>query len=300
MDTPRPVQTILFGGASVRIGSFHCPPAHPTFENTGPIGVWPLVVFPRTSVTITHAGRQPVVADPNVVMFYNPRQDYRRGRLSERGDLCEFFAFDPAILLDALRPFDPEARERPTRPFTLTHGPSDSHSYLEQRLLVEQVTRAGGPPDELYVEEIALGLLGAVIRTAHRAHGLHPVPGRDRGSAALAHELRVLLATRFHEPLSLAGMAAALSTSPYHLCRVVRRHTGQTIHHYRNQIRLRTGLERVAQGEDNFLSLALDLGYDSHSHFTAAFRRAFGVVPSALRRATTRQLHSELSKNLIA
>jgi len=30
--------------------------------------------------------------------------------------------------------------------------------------------------------------------------------------------------------------------------------------------------------------LALDLGFASHSHFTAAFRAAYGVVPSALRR----------------
>ena len=29
--------------------------------------------------------------------------------------------------------------------------------------------------------------------------------------------------------------------------------------------------------------LALELGFSSHSHFSAAFRREFGVVPSALR-----------------
>ncbi|MCA6997736.1 helix-turn-helix domain-containing protein [Dickeya solani] len=30
-------------------------------------------------------------------------------------------------------------------------------------------------------------------------------------------------------------------------------------------------------------AIALDVGYESHSKFTAAFRRRFGVVPSALR-----------------
>jgi AraC-like DNA-binding protein len=29
--------------------------------------------------------------------------------------------------------------------------------------------------------------------------------------------------------------------------------------------------------------LALDLGYSSHSHFTDAFRREFGVSPAAFR-----------------
>jgi AraC-like DNA-binding protein len=32
--------------------------------------------------------------------------------------------------------------------------------------------------------------------------------------------------------------------------------------------------------------LALDLGYSSHSHFTASFRRAFGLTPSAARTIT--------------
>jgi AraC-like DNA-binding protein len=30
-------------------------------------------------------------------------------------------------------------------------------------------------------------------------------------------------------------------------------------------------------------ALAFDLGFSSHSHFSAAFRRAFGCTPSAFR-----------------
>ncbi|MFH1680297.1 MAG: helix-turn-helix domain-containing protein [Candidatus Eisenbacteria bacterium] len=33
--------------------------------------------------------------------------------------------------------------------------------------------------------------------------------------------------------------------------------------------------------------LALDVGFASHSHFTDAFRREFGVSPSDLRRSAT-------------
>ena len=39
-----------------------------------------------------------------------------------------------------------------------------------------------------------------------------------------------------------------------------------------------------SSGERDLSRLALDLGYSSHSHFTAAFRRSFDVPPSAARK----------------
>jgi AraC-like DNA-binding protein len=35
---------------------------------------------------------------------------------------------------------------------------------------------------------------------------------------------------------------------------------------------------------DDLTLLALDCGFSSHSHFSAAFSRAFGITPSRLRR----------------
>ncbi|MFP5284798.1 MAG: AraC family transcriptional regulator, partial [Thermoanaerobaculia bacterium] len=36
-------------------------------------------------------------------------------------------------------------------------------------------------------------------------------------------------------------------------------------------------------------------GYSSHSHFTSAFRKAFGMAPSAFRRKATAQTVRELA-----
>jgi AraC-like DNA-binding protein len=77
-------------------------------------------------------------------------------------------------------------------------------------------------------------------------------------------------------------IAARVGTSPFHLARVFRRDAGQTIHAYVHQLRLRTALARVMDRED-LSRVAADLGYASHSHFTALFRRAFGVPPTAAR-----------------
>lgn len=96
-------------------------------------------------------------------------------------------------------------------------------------------------------------------------------------------ELERLLAIRYMEPLTLDDMAAAVELSTFHAARLFREHTGLTLHHYRNQLRLTEGLHRLAEPSCSLTDIALDLGYSSHSHFTAAFRRAFGVTPSRAR-----------------
>ena len=82
---------------------------------------------------------------------------------------------------------------------------------------------------------------------------------------------------------SLDRIAATLHVSPYHLARLFREQTGYTVHGFRNQVRLRSALDRVRDPGTDLSSLAADLGFSSHSHFTKAFRAAFGVTPSALR-----------------
>ena len=288
---------LVFSGATVRVGLFRCRPCYPQFSDTGPIQEH-LLVFPRTSVMITHAGKHPVVADPNVVMLYNQGQLYRRDKLSERGDLCEWFAFAPTVLADAIRPFDPRVDQHPERPFARMYGPSEASAYLLQRLVIEHCL--AGTPDPLYVEETMLAVLGHVVEATYRASGSWSRHARAGAGAALADDVRVLIATTFREQLSLDRIARAVHSSPYHLCRVFRQETGLTIHAYLNQIRLRTALEQIGQGHSDLTELGIEMGYSSHSHFTQAFRRMFGTPPSHLRRTATSQGLSQLSKKLIA
>jgi AraC-like DNA-binding protein len=52
---------------------------------------------------------------------------------------------------------------------------------------------------------------------------------------------------------------------------------------YRHELRLRLALDRLRDPNVDLTDLSLDLGYSSHSHFTARFRRHFGIVPSQVR-----------------
>jgi AraC-like DNA-binding protein len=276
---PVPVDRVVFASECVTIGAFRCAADHPSFRNSGPIA-GDCFVFPRTAVIIQHDNARAFVADPTIVTLYNRRQAYERRAVSADGDRCDWFAVSPELLRGALLGRDPAAADD-ERPIRFTHAPSDAATYLAQRRLFLSVSEPGGA-EPLDVEERVVWLLDCVLGQAYRDARVDAPPLPHAGD--LADAAKRWIAPRFHERLTLTRIARALSCSMFHLCRSFRRATGLTLQAYRDQVRLRTALERLESGERDLTRLALDLGYSSHSHFTAAFRAAFGVPPSAARK----------------
>ena len=102
----------------------------------------------------------------------------------------------------------------------------------------------------------------------------------------LPKRAKEVLGRCFHEKRSLGELSDAVGCSPFYLARVFRRVDGRSIHQYRLQQRLARSLERIATGHE-VAEVAFDLGFSSHSHFTATFRRAFGLTPVGFRRQAT-------------
>ena len=291
------LRQFLFSSNLVTIGSFRCPVTYPQFEDTGPMAGYSLV-FPRTSVIITHEGHQLVVADPNVVMLYNKGQVYWRGKLSPRGDMCDWFAFNLNTILDTIRPFNPAVEEVAERPFIHTHTLSDPRVYLWQRLVIKHLLEAY-QPDQLYIEEIMLTVLHQVIKNAYDGKHVTAKTKQKDAHNELVHEVKRIIAQDYQKKLALETIAAQVYCSPYHLCRVFQRQTGITIHKYLNQVRLRTSLEYLTHSSTDLTQLGLNLGYSSHSHFTHSFKQTFKTTPSAVRRhISSHQLH-QMSNFLI-
>jgi AraC-like DNA-binding protein len=282
-ESPRHhIDVVVFASPLVRVGRWRCPADHPIFVDSGPTPD-ALFVFPREGVWITHEGGEPFVADANTVTYYNKGQFYTRRQLSGRGDQCEWFAVAPEAIAETLSAHDPAALDRPGSPFQFTHGPSDPDSYLRQRLVFEHVSREPRP-DQLFVEEAVLSLLGDVTRLAYQRQGVRRPPrARQRRDVDLVESARDVIARRFKDNLSLSDIARDVESSVFHLARIFKARTGFSLHAYRNQLRLRAALERLAEPGTDLIDIALDLGFSSHSHFTETFRRSFGKTPSVVR-----------------
>lgn len=284
-----PVDEVLYDTDLVTIGAFRADVGNPMFRDSGPIER-AIFVFPRTSVVIRHVDKPPFTTDTCTVTYYNRGQRYTREPVDPRGDRCEWFAIRPDVLLDVLSAYEPEAGERPTEPFSRPSGPSDAESYAAQRTIVRHIQH-GDAPDPLAVEESVVAILDHLLTL-----------GRDRPSPAdgggLALAVRRYLAEHFTDATSLEDIAGAVDCSVFHLCRVFREETGTTIHRYRHQLRLRRSLELVAEPDSDLTDVALRLGFSSHSHFTAAFRKAFRTTPSEFRRRPSLGRIQELAAEL--
>ncbi|WP_426817353.1 AraC family transcriptional regulator [Winslowiella sp. 2C04] len=91
----------------------------------------------------------------------------------------------------------------------------------------------------------------------------------------LCHQVRM----RPGENWALELAAERLSISSRTLSRHFKRETGLQFSDWVRRARLMAALTRLAQGE-SVLRVSLDLGYESHSAFSAMFRRILGVAPS--------------------
>jgi AraC-like DNA-binding protein len=270
---------------SLRAGHFAVGRDHPEFAEAGQMRRHEFV-FPRTSVWIEHAGERPFIADPTVVTYYNRHEPYRRRVLSPEGDRCDWYSFDAAVLADLVGRLDPSAEDRPERPFRFRQGPTDPVAYAQQRLVAHHLD-GPEPADLVQVEEVMLDVLARVLRRSYAARGL-AAPAPTVATLAAAQEVvervRSYALVHLDQRLTLADLARRAERSPFQLCRAFRRATGGAVHRWLLRLRLHASLERVAEPGSDLTTVALDFGFASHSHFTAAFRRTFGLTPSELRR----------------
>ena len=290
MDGPvvGPYERILWSNPSMTFGSFDASPEREDFETAGAIGDRPAIAFSRSSVGIAQVKRDAFVSDGTVAVLHNPRHAYRRFRVDRRGDHCEWMSVDPELLLGA----NPRLGRDPRRPFAVPYVPLDRRAAALVRLVARHV-REWTPPDELWVEETLLEILGRLAPSAEpRRTGA--TPRHDR----VVRGVRELLSSRPEQPWTVTSIAKVVGVSAFHACRVFRRRTGYTLHGYLTEQRLRRGLVLIEEGQTDLRVIAAALGFSSHSQFTAHFRAAFGVTPSQFRRRATPEAVRGLAERL--
>jgi AraC-like DNA-binding protein len=277
------VETVLWRSALVALGEYRCPVGHPQFSGGGPQRC-PYIAFPRSSVRITRPGGRPLVYTPNTISLHNMGDVYCRDAVSSEGERCDWIAVSPALLrgIAASRGLG-EVRDEQL--FSAAIMPSTAAVYAAQRALFRSL-RANPSMSALEVEEYAIAIIDAVCRAAQgrenaarkdRVATGHRFVGR---AAAIVQATLKLLATEYHEALSVDDISSRVHCSPGYLSRLFRNSTGFTLHDYQRQLRLRASLELLLDSAHGLSEVAMQLGFANHSHFTSAFRRQFAMTPT--------------------
>ena len=88
-----------------------------------------------------------------------------------------------------------------------------------------------------------------------------------------------LLKQNLAEPPSLEELGKKIGCSHFYLSRIFSAQTGHTITQHLRQLRMERAAELLKSGEHNVTEAALEVGYSSLSHFSAAFHETFGCCP---------------------
>lgn len=243
------------------------------------------VAFPYRGVLIWHVGRDEVVGDANQVLFVAGGESYR---LSEPlpGGFGELIVTpDLDVLAEVARVTGSDFRAHP-----LFRRRSCLASPRLQRLRTHfLVWAAGAAIDDLAAEELVLALLRAAFADEPPRE-----PPAD-SSGRLIRRTKEFLEAELTNPIRLQQVGRAVGASPTYLTDLFRRVEGVPLHRYVVQLRLARALVALPHADD-LTTLALDVGFSSHSHFSAAFRRTYGCTPSQFRQAARDRRRPQMSQ----
>lgn len=279
----RQTRRVLFSGLGVCVVDFRC---RADVEPLGKEEPNPThsIVFVRRGLFARRDGEGTLVADANQILFFNEGEPYRYAHPLPGGDDCTILTLDDECARKAVERFAPARTSDVQGPFPIGYALSTPQSA---RLHYELLAMIGGnrTVPELVAQDAIAELIDETMIALHRARAAS-AGGSTAGKARRQETVeaaKLILSRSIGRPPSLSELAATLSCSPFHLSRIFRLTTGLALRQYIRRLRIVLATDRLRRGDDDLTSLALDLGFYDHSHFTNTFRREWGIPPSQIR-----------------
>lgn len=233
------------------------------------------LVFPYRGVYVRHIGQDQAVAESNQMVCFNATEGYQISHPVVGGDSSLTFI----IAEEHLRELAPLASLRKSSALAFRQQTMriDAQTQTLVALLRHRLDKRTIEP--LEAESLAIAIVQRALgpRTSWTSRA-------SEGLRRLADRAKLVLASDLARRWTLAEVATQVRVSPVYLTQVFQQVEGVPLYRYQLQLRLARALDLVAQCDD-LTSLGLDLGFSSHSHFTAAFRQTYGHSPSRFRQS---------------
>jgi AraC family transcriptional regulator len=277
---------LLAAAPGYRVYDMRCAlgPRDPANENQYPAYRVAAIVGGTFRIRSTLGDAVPVVGS---LLLGNACDCYRCSHDTPNGDRCINFDFEAGFLEQVRAEIGVRGVGERFRSALIP--PS-----RESVAIAAAMEAVGEGSDTAAMQEAALEIAAAALMATHATVAL----GRRtsfRNERAVMRAARYV-ETHYHEPCSLADLAARADMSPFHFLRVYRRITGQTPHRHVLATRLRHAARRLRTGSDRIADIALEAGFGDLSHFNATFVRHFRLSPGgyrARRAAISRDSHGQ-------
>ncbi|WP_129645594.1 helix-turn-helix domain-containing protein [Peristeroidobacter agariperforans] len=233
------------------------------------------LVFPYRGVYLRHLGSEDAVAEANQVLFFNQAEGYRISHPVQGGDAC----LSISVREELLRELAPKEHlhDNTAVMFRKQRWQIDPRAQVLVALLRHSLLN--NSIEMLEAETLTLTLIRRALgERASRA--TRTTYGRQK----LVDRAKLVLSTELSRRWTLAEIAAEVGVSPVYLTQAFAQVEGVPLYRYQLRLRLARALDLLGSYDD-LSALGLELGFSSHSHFTAAFRQAYGRTPAQFQRS---------------
>jgi AraC family transcriptional regulator len=236
------------------------------------------ISFPYRGAHVQQIGANQYLADPNRMVIIEKNEPYRLSYPTVGEHAMLTIAINPEALSsvlpseysDSLAQLGGDRRDLRTDPHTQLMA-----AQLRQRLIRRSIGKLEGEIATLHLVRRALKQSIAGVGSASK--------GRP---ADLADQVKMHLSVDPWRRWSLAEIAEIVCVTPEYLTDTFRRVEGTPFYRYHLRLRLAFALTMLTNC-DNLTTLAIELGFNSHSHFSSAFKKVFGLTPSAFKKSIT-------------
>lgn len=233
------------------------------------------LVFPYRGVYMRHLGGSEAVAEANQVLFFNQMESYRISHPVQGGDAC----LSISVREDLLRELAPteHLHDNGAVMFSKQRWRIEPRAQVLVALL--RHTLLNKSIELLEAETLTLTLVRRALgeRTS-------PTTRATYGRQKLVDRAKLILSSELSRRWTLTEIAAEVGVSPVYLTQAFAQVEGVPLYRYQLRLRLARALDLLGSYDD-LSTLGVDLGFSSHSHFTAAFRQAYGRTPAQFQRS---------------
>ena len=240
------------------------------------------LLFHRSSLRLRMSPDREEIVTPLHVSLHAAGDIHAREALNDEGHDFDWIAIAPE-LMRVVAHF-PGMRDdvQDEDPLALHACEATAQIFLARRRLFTAASRSCGALNSRQIDAAVEHLLAQVVeRTVARHRFMRDQQLGTRGRRIqLVEEAKIILAREYQTDLSAMGLAHRLHCSPAYLSRTFHAATGFKLVDYRHELRLRKAAYLIEQADAEIGEIAVRVGFASHSHFSSAFHRRFGITPS--------------------
>jgi len=162
----------------------------------------------------------------------------------------------------------------------------ESAALYDTALKLTRLIDSAGPENRTYLEALGNVLAHELVRLNA---GSPRIEAPVRGGLAGWQQRAVIDYIEEHlaDQIPLATLAQLVRLSPYYFCRAFKQSFGLPPRRYHNSRRIQHAKALLAESTPSVTDIGLTVGFSETSSFSAAFRKATGMTPTAYHRSLT-------------